>query len=97
MPTVGRSFRGAASGKRYVEIGMSKRTREEKIQSVLREEPHLTYLEAIGVVLHGKGKTGLLSRPKSKMNKNKVKKGRRRGDVMYKVVSGGFETNRRKH
>lgn len=76
---------------------MAKKTREERIQAVLKREPHLTYLEAIEVVLHGKGKARSQPKLKKKATKNKAEKGKGNSDAMYKVLSGGFETNRRKH
>lgn len=76
---------------------MVKKTREGRIQAVLRREPHLTCLEAIEVVLHGKGKVKLQPKPQKKTTSKKAKKGKGNSDAMYKILSSGFETNKRKH
>ena len=76
---------------------MVKKTREDRIQAVLIREPHLTYFEAIEVVLHGKREVSNYRKNQKKSAKNKAQKGKGKRDAMYKVLSSGFELNKRKH
>jgi len=69
----------------------------KQIKRIISENPHLSYAEAIRLFFIRKGerrKNKLANAPKNQA-KRKRKKGK--NDAVYKVLSSGFETNRRKH
>mgnify|MGYP001438202512 CR=1 FL=1 len=77
---------------------MAKKTREDKIKSILKREPHLTYLEAMKLMFREKSERAKKKESKKLASNELVKKkGKSKRDAMHRVLSGGFETNRRKH